>query len=214
MVDESISSSAGLRQFLKSDDEQSFFGLRGGGIGWGLAGGDRHQARAARPPGGRAGRRRQRHVHLPIAVAAAHDHVPVIFIILNNSSYRILKQRTNAMRRMPPRRTISSAWTWSRRASTMSAWRARSRPGERADTVAGVCALLKTALAGKEPMPDRSRARSHLQADVARASGMPIKLSIAVAAALLPRSRPRRRKLGRPADDDGSCRLPPAGRVM
>src|SRR5581483_5790825 len=33
VVDESISSSAGLRQFLKSADAQSFFGLRGGGIG-------------------------------------------------------------------------------------------------------------------------------------------------------------------------------------
>src|SRR6185295_17597988 len=36
VVDESISSSGGLRNLIQSDDPQSFFGLRGGGIGWGL----------------------------------------------------------------------------------------------------------------------------------------------------------------------------------
>ena len=36
VIDETVSSGMGLRRFLKSDDAQSFFGLRGGGIGWGL----------------------------------------------------------------------------------------------------------------------------------------------------------------------------------
>ena len=36
VVDETVSSGAGLRQLVRSDDAQSFFGLRGGGIGWGL----------------------------------------------------------------------------------------------------------------------------------------------------------------------------------
>ena len=36
VIDEAVSSSGGLRQLVKSDDPQSFFGLRGGGIGWGL----------------------------------------------------------------------------------------------------------------------------------------------------------------------------------
>src|SRR5207253_2081590 len=36
VVEETLSSSAGLRQFLKSEDRQSFFGMRGGGIGWAL----------------------------------------------------------------------------------------------------------------------------------------------------------------------------------
>jgi benzoylformate decarboxylase len=35
VIDESVSSSGGLRQLVRSDDPQSFFGLRGGGIGWG-----------------------------------------------------------------------------------------------------------------------------------------------------------------------------------
>src|SRR6266850_276843 len=36
VVDEAISSSAGIRNFFKCADAKSFFGLRGGGIGWGL----------------------------------------------------------------------------------------------------------------------------------------------------------------------------------
>jgi benzoylformate decarboxylase len=36
VIDETISSGAGLRRLLQSDDAQSFFGMRGGGIGWGL----------------------------------------------------------------------------------------------------------------------------------------------------------------------------------
>ncbi|MGH7716368.1 MAG: thiamine pyrophosphate-binding protein, partial [Vulcanimicrobiaceae bacterium] len=36
VVDESVSSGMGMRSLLRSDDAQSYFGLRGGGIGWGL----------------------------------------------------------------------------------------------------------------------------------------------------------------------------------
>src|SRR5207244_3696954 len=36
IVDEAISSSQGIRHFFKCADSKSFFGLRGGGIGWGL----------------------------------------------------------------------------------------------------------------------------------------------------------------------------------
>src|SRR5262249_43761534 len=36
VIDETISSGAGIRSLIRSDYPQSFFGLRGGGIGWGL----------------------------------------------------------------------------------------------------------------------------------------------------------------------------------
>ena len=36
VVDETVSSGLGMRSLLRSDDAQSYFGLRGGGIGWGL----------------------------------------------------------------------------------------------------------------------------------------------------------------------------------
>src|SRR5262249_48899238 len=38
VVDEAVSSAGGLRALLASDDPQSFFGLRGGTVGWGLPG--------------------------------------------------------------------------------------------------------------------------------------------------------------------------------
>jgi len=36
VVEEAVSSAPGLRQLMRSDDPQSLYGLRGGGIGWGL----------------------------------------------------------------------------------------------------------------------------------------------------------------------------------
>jgi benzoylformate decarboxylase len=36
VIEEALSSAAGIRQLIRSDDPQSYFGLRGGGIGWGL----------------------------------------------------------------------------------------------------------------------------------------------------------------------------------
>ena len=98
VVEEAISSAPGLRQMLASDDPQSFFGLRGGGIGWGLPAAI--GVKLALP-------------HRPVVAligdgsamytcqalwTAAHDRVNVVFVILNNRSYRILKQRANAMK--------------------------------------------------------------------------------------------------------------------
>src|SRR4051812_2096874 len=36
VIEEALSSAPGIRTLIKSDDPQSYFGLRGGGIGWGL----------------------------------------------------------------------------------------------------------------------------------------------------------------------------------
>ena len=98
VVEETFSSAPGLRQLVRSDDPQSFFGLRGGGIGWGLPAAI--GVKLALP-------------HRPVVAligdgsamytcqalwTAAHDRVGVVFVILNNRSYRILKQRTNAMK--------------------------------------------------------------------------------------------------------------------
>jgi benzoylformate decarboxylase len=98
VVEEAVSSAAGLRQLMRSDDPQSLFGLRGGGIGWGLPAAI--GVKLALP-------------HRPVVAligdgsamytcqalwTAAHDKVAVVFLILNNRSYRILKQRTNAMK--------------------------------------------------------------------------------------------------------------------
>jgi len=92
------SAAPGIRSLIRSDDPQSFFGLRGGGIGWGLPAAI--GAKLALP-------------HRPVVAligdgsamytiqalwSAAHYRIPVVFVILNNTSYRILKQRLHALR--------------------------------------------------------------------------------------------------------------------
>jgi benzoylformate decarboxylase len=98
VVDESISSGAGLRMFLRSDDHRSFFGLRGGGIGWGLpAAIGVKLALPDRPVVGLIGDGSALYTCQALWTAA-HEKVPAVFVILNNASYRILKQRVHAMK--------------------------------------------------------------------------------------------------------------------
>jgi benzoylformate decarboxylase len=98
VIDETISSGAGLRQFLKSDDPGSFYGMRGGGIGWGLpAAVGVKLAQPGRPVVALIGDGSALYTCQALWTAA-HDRVAVVFVILNNSSYRILKQRTNALK--------------------------------------------------------------------------------------------------------------------
>jgi benzoylformate decarboxylase len=96
VIDETISSGAGLRSLLRSDDPQSFFGLRGGGIGWGLpAALGVKLALPERPVVALVGDGSAMYTCQALWTAA-HDHIAVVFVILNNTSYRILKQRLRA----------------------------------------------------------------------------------------------------------------------
>ncbi len=98
VVDETISSGAGLRTFLRSDDARSFFGLRGGGIGWGLpAAIGVKLALPDRPVVGLIGDGSAMYT-VQALWTAAHQKLPVVLVILNNASYRILKVRTHAMK--------------------------------------------------------------------------------------------------------------------
>jgi benzoylformate decarboxylase len=98
VVDESISSGAGLRTLLRSDDPRSFYGLRGGGIGWGLpAAIGVKLALPERPVVGLVGDGSAMYTCQALWTAARY-RVGVTLVILNNSSYRILKQRIHAMK--------------------------------------------------------------------------------------------------------------------
>jgi benzoylformate decarboxylase len=98
VVDETISSGAGLRALLRSDDPKSFFGLRGGGIGWGLpATIGVKLAQPGRPVVGLIGDGSAMYTCQALW-SAAHYRVGVTFVILNNASYRILKQRIHGMK--------------------------------------------------------------------------------------------------------------------
>jgi benzoylformate decarboxylase len=98
VIEEVLSSAPGIRQLIRSDDAQSFFGLRGGGIGWGLpAAIGIKLALPDRPVVALIGDGSALYT-IQALWTAAHYRIPVIFVILNNTSYRILKQRLHALR--------------------------------------------------------------------------------------------------------------------
>ncbi len=98
VVDESVSSSIGLRELLGSREPHSFYGLRGGGIGWGLpAALGIKLAQPARPVVALVGDGSAMYTNQSLWTAA-HDSIPVVYVIFNNASYRILKQRTLALK--------------------------------------------------------------------------------------------------------------------
>ncbi len=98
VIDETVSSGAGIRSLIRSDDPQSFFGLRGGGIGWGLpAALGVKLALPDRPVLALVGDGSAMYTFQALWTAA-HERIAAVFVIFNNTSYRILKQRLNAQR--------------------------------------------------------------------------------------------------------------------
>jgi benzoylformate decarboxylase len=98
VIEEALSSSPGIRQLIKSDDPQSYFGLRGGGIGWGLpATIGVKLALPNRPVVGLIGDGSAMYTVQGLWTAARY-RIDAVFVILNNTSYRILKQRLHNMR--------------------------------------------------------------------------------------------------------------------
>ena len=98
VIEEVLSSAPGIRQLIRSDDPQSYFGLRGGGIGWGLpAAIGIKLALPHRPVVALIGDGSALYT-VQALWTAAHYRIPVVFVILNNTSYRILKQRLHSLR--------------------------------------------------------------------------------------------------------------------
>ena len=100
IVDESISisSSGALRQLLKCSDAKSFFGPRGGGVGWGIpAALGVKLALPDRPVIALIGDGSALYSWQGLW-SAVHDRIPVVFVIVNNRSYRILKERALALK--------------------------------------------------------------------------------------------------------------------
>src|SRR3954451_13059524 len=98
VIEEALSSAPGIRQLIKSDDPQSYFGLRGGGIGWGLpASIGVKLALPDRPVICLSGDGSAMYTCQALWTAARYK-LGVTFVIFNNTSYRILKQRVFAQR--------------------------------------------------------------------------------------------------------------------
>ncbi len=98
IVDETISSGAGIRQLFRCADAKSFYGLRGGGIGWGLpASLGVKLGLPDRPVVALVGDGSAMYTNQALWTAA-HEGLAVVAVIFNNASYRILKQRTLALK--------------------------------------------------------------------------------------------------------------------
>src|SRR6202167_4655923 len=98
VIEEILSSSPGARSLINSDDAQSFYGLRGGGIGWGLpAAIGAKLALPDRPVVALIGDGSAVYTVQALWNAARY-RLPVIWVIFNNTSYRILKQRLVMLR--------------------------------------------------------------------------------------------------------------------
>ncbi|MBM3530846.1 MAG: thiamine pyrophosphate-binding protein [Alphaproteobacteria bacterium] len=98
VIEEILSSAPGARSLINSNDEQSFFGLRGGGIGWGLpAAIGARLALPDRPVVAMVGDGSAMYT-VQALWTAAHYKLPIVWVIFNNTSYRILKQRLVMLR--------------------------------------------------------------------------------------------------------------------
>lgn len=99
VVEESLSSRGKIRELLPSRDICGFFGMRGGGIGWGMgAAVGVKLAHPERPVVALIGDGSALYSYQALWTAANRKLDRTVYVILNNSSYRILKQRTSALR--------------------------------------------------------------------------------------------------------------------
>ena len=152
VIDETVSSGTGLRRFLKSDDAQSFYGLRGGGIGWGLpAAIGVKLALPDRPVVALIGDGSAMYT-IQGLWTAARENLRMVFVIINNYSYRILKQRTNAMKGLAAQADNYVAMDLDRpRVDFVSVARGLGLTAHKAATLSDLAGLLEQALAHDGP---------------------------------------------------------------
>jgi len=152
VVEEAISSGAGVRTFFGCADAKSFFGLRGGGIGWGLpAALGVKLALRDRPVLALVGDGSAMYTAQGLWTAA-HESIAVVYAILNNTSYRILKQRTRALKGFSAEDDRYVAMDLDRPAiDWVGLAQALGVPGERVDRTDGVAAALGRGFASGGP---------------------------------------------------------------
>lgn len=91
IVDEAIATSRHVREFLMNETGRQYSFLRGGGLGWGMPAAVGHSLGLGREPvvcliGDGAA------LYSPQALwTAAHENLPVTFVVMNNREYNVLK---------------------------------------------------------------------------------------------------------------------------
>ena len=98
VVDEGLTSAASLNAWLPVRDRYRYFGNISGGIGWGISAAVGVKlARRERPVVALIGDGSALYTCQSLWTAANERLGGLVFVILNNSSYRILKQRTREL---------------------------------------------------------------------------------------------------------------------
>ena len=98
VVEEALTSSASLPGFLQLRDPRGFYGLASGGLGFGLPGAvGISLAQPGRPVVAIIGDGSAMY-GVQALWTAAHLKLPITYVIANNRSYRILKERLVSMR--------------------------------------------------------------------------------------------------------------------
>jgi benzoylformate decarboxylase len=93
VVDEALTTAASLAAFLPIRDRYAYFGNVSGGIGWGIAAAVGVQlAQPARKVVALLGDGSAMY-SIQALWTAAHQKLPITFIVFNNGGYRIIKQR-------------------------------------------------------------------------------------------------------------------------
>jgi len=164
IVDETISSAAGVRTFFRCEDAKSFFGLRGGGIGWGLpAAIGVKLALPQRPVVALIGDGSAMYTCQGLWTAA-HDSVPVVFVIFNNASYRILKQRTLGLKGFSAEDDVYVGMDLDKPLiDHVGLAKSFGVPGERIEKVSEVAAAMGRALASGGPYLIDARIDPHFK---------------------------------------------------
>lgn len=152
VVEEAISSGTGIRTFFRCADAKSFFGLRGGGIGWGLpAALGAKLALRERPVVALVGDGSAMYTNQALWTAA-RESIAVVYVILNNASYRILKQRTHALKGFSAADDVYVGMDLDRpRIDYVGLARSLGVPGEHVDKTADVGPALARGLASGGP---------------------------------------------------------------
>jgi benzoylformate decarboxylase len=152
IIDESISSALGVRTFFPCADHRAFFALRGGGIGWGLpAAIGVKLALRERPVVALVGDGSAMYTSQALWTAA-RESLAVVFVIFNNQSYRILKQRTHALKGFSAEDDHYVAMDLDRPAiDFVGLAKSLGVPGERVDKTADVGGAVTRALGSGGP---------------------------------------------------------------
>jgi benzoylformate decarboxylase len=151
IIDESISSGVGVRELFPCADAKSFFGLRGGGIGWGLpAALGVKLALPERPVVALIGDGSAMYTNQALWTAA-RESLAVVYVIFNNVSYRILKQRTRALKGFSAEDDVYVGMDLKPAIDFVGLAKSLGVPGERIDKTADVGAAVERGLASRGP---------------------------------------------------------------